>query len=424
MKVALVASSYLPDRGRLERRVAELARGLAKRGAEVEILTQGLAQRPPEHRGAVIIRRYPTVVGPLRFGVAPRLRDRIRMTSRTFDVVDVHTRHLPLAVAVASTRVHRLVFSPGGPMDVSSNWRHKTAMNTVIEAAAQIVCPSEIERDLVCSIAPGVERRTQVLPDGIDAAALGAAKPFATDEIVVLSVDRLDHATGVGRAIAAMPGLDPDFRLVVLGDGPARARLSAFAADLQISSRVQFVGAVSDEFLYRWLRTARVVVTLARDRGSGSLLAEARAAGVAVVASDLPIHRLAAERPGLGHVVFVSPRGSPLDVADAIEEAARLPTSSNTALISSSTVTWEPVVESTWKLYRRLLGDAVDSEPAHASSEVVDLMAQLQAGRQSEAEPEISSVAGVGPEPANGRGWWQNRRRYEDRRVNGAHRWR
>ncbi|MBV9680439.1 MAG: glycosyltransferase family 4 protein [Solirubrobacterales bacterium] len=422
MRIALVASSYLPDRGRLERRVAELARGLAQRGAEVEILTQGLAQRPLEQQEGVTIRRYPTVVGPLRFAVAPRLRDRIRVTSRTCDVVDVHTRHLPLAVAVANTRVEPLVLTPGGPMDVSSNWRHATAMNTVIEAAAQIVCPSEIERDLVCSIVPGAERRTQVLPDGIDVAALTKARPFATDEIVVLSVDRLDHATSVGRAIAAVPGLDPEFRLVIVGDGPARARLSAFAADLQISSRVQFVGAVSDELLYRWLRSARVVVTLARDRGSGSLLAEARAAGVAVVASDLPIHRLAAERPGLGHVVFVSPRGSPIDVADAIEEAARLPTRSNAALLSSSTRTWETVVASTWKLYRRLLGDAVDSEPEHASSEVVDLTAQLQAGRQSVVEPEISTAAGAVPEPANGRGWWQNRRRYEDR-ANGARRW-
>ena len=56
--------------------------------------------------------------------------------------------------------------------------------------------------------------------------------------------------------------------------------------------------AVSDAVLYRWLRTARVVVTLAGERGSGSQVTEARAAGASVVASDLPIHREAAERPG------------------------------------------------------------------------------------------------------------------------------
>jgi glycosyltransferase involved in cell wall biosynthesis len=422
MRVALVASSYLPERGRLERRVDELARGLAKRGAEVEILTQGAAQHPPEHREGVIIRRFPTMAGPLRFHGAPRLRDRLRVASPPFDVVDVHTRHLPLAMSVASSRVHPLVVTPGVPMEAFANWRHAGATRAVLGAATQIVCSSEIERGLVCRIVPEARHRTHVLPDGVDVAALRAARPFDIDDLVVLAVDRLDPATGVGRAIAAMPSLDPEFRLIVVGDGPARARLSAFAADLRISSRVRFVGAVSDDLLFRWLRTARVVVTLPGDRGSGSLVTEARAAGVALVASDLPVHRQAAERPGLGTVVFVAPRGSPLDVADAIEEAARLPSSSSTALLTSSAPSWESVVDSTWRLYRRLAGDAVDYEPETPASEVVDLTAQLQAGRQSRVEPMISGATQPEADHDNGRLWWQSRRRVENR-TNGARRW-
>ena len=422
MKVALVASSYLPERGRLERRVDELARGLAKRGAEVEILTQGPAQLVPEHREGVIIRRFPTVAGPLRFPAAPRLRERLRTAAPPFDVIDVHTRQLSLAMAVASTRVQPLVLTPSVPVDTFANWRHAGTTRAVVGAAVQIVCPSEFERDVFCRSVPEANRRTQVLPDGVDMAALRAAMPFDSDEIVVLAVDRLNNATGVGRAIAAMPSLDAEFRLVVVGDGPVRARLSAFAADLRISSRVRFVGAVSDELLFRWLRTARVVVTLPGDRGSGSLVTEARAAGVAVVASDLPVHRQAAGRPGLGPVVFVAPRGSPLDVADAIEEAARLPISSSTALLPSSAPSWESVVDSTWRLYRRLVGDPVDSEPETPGSEVVDLTAQLQTGRQSRGGPVISGAAQSGAEQDNGGSWWQSRRRLENR-MNGARRW-
>jgi glycosyltransferase involved in cell wall biosynthesis len=307
-------------------------------------------------------------------------------------------------------------------MEAFANWRHAGATRAVLGAATQIVCSSDIERELVCRIVPEARHRTHVLPDGVDVAALRAARPFDIDDLVVLAVDRLDPATGVGRAIAAMPSLDPEFRLIVVGDGPARARLSAFAADLRISSRVRFVGAVSDDLLFRWLRTARVVVTLPGDRGSGSLVTEARAAGVALVASDLPVHRQAAERPGLGTVVFVAPRGSPLDVADAIEEAARLPSSSSTALLTSSAPSWESVVDSTWRLYRRLAGDAVDYEPETPASEVVDLTAQLQAGRQSRVEPMISGATQPEADHDNGRLWWQSRRRVENR-TNGARRW-
>ena len=196
--------SYLPERGRLERRIDELARGLAKRGAEVEILTQGPAQLVPEHREGVIIRRFPTVAGPLRFPSAPRLRERLRAASPPFDVVDVHTRQLSLAMAVASTRVHPLVLTPSAPLDAFTNWRHAGTMRAVVGAAAQIVCPSEFERDVVCIIVPDARHRTQVLPDGVDAAALRAAEPFDSDDVVVLAVDRLEQH-GVGRAIAAMP---------------------------------------------------------------------------------------------------------------------------------------------------------------------------------------------------------------------------
>ena len=225
----------------------------------------------------------------MRFTVAPKLWERLRLTSAGFDLVDVHTRNATLALAVARTRARRVVFTPGAPMDSFLGWPYARATRAFIGSAAQIVCHSEIERDLLCRILPGTADRTHVVPDGVDTEALREATPFGTDGVVVLAVDRLDGQTWVRRAIAAMPSLEPEFRLMVVGDGPGRDRLAAYAADLRLSSRVQFAGSVSDAVLNRWLRTARVVVTLAGERGSGSQVTEARAAGASVVASDLPI---------------------------------------------------------------------------------------------------------------------------------------
>lgn len=358
MRVALVASTFLPEPGRLERRVDQLARGLARRGAEVEILTQGPVRSTLNHCEGVTVRCFPTAVGPLRFAVAPKLWDRLRLTAGAFDVVDVHTRSASLALAVARARVDRLVFTLGAPTDAFLGWPYARATRAFIGSTAQIVCHAEVERDLLCQAVPGTADRTHVVPDGVDTEALRAARPFVTAGVVVLAVDRLDGPTWVRRAIAAMPSLDPEFRLVVVGDGPARERLAAYAADLGISARVQFAGAVSDAVLYRWLRTARVVITLASERGSGSQVTEAGAAGVSVVASDLPIHREAAERPGGSHVIFVAPKGSPLDVADAIDEAARV-----SVLPSAfSPPSWQSVADSTLTLYEGLIG--ADHRPA------------------------------------------------------------
>jgi glycosyltransferase involved in cell wall biosynthesis len=364
MRVALVASSFLPEQGRLERRVDRLARGLALHGADVEILTQGPAQSSVEDSEQVTVRRFPAAVGPLRFGVAPKLRERLRVTARTFDLVDVHTRHTSLALAVSRSGVRRIVFTPATPIDAWLDWPYGRAMRALIGSGTQIVCHSASERDLLCETLVEALGRTEVVPDGVDSEAVRTARPFATTSAVVLAVDRLDRTTWVGRAIAAMPSLDPSFNLVVVGDGGARDRLVAFADDLRISSRVHFRGAVPDAILFRWLRTARVVLALGAEHGSGSQLAEAFAAGASVVASDLPVNREAAERSGGGHVIYVPPRGSPLDVADAIDEAGRVSVLPSRRGLSVSAPSWESAIDSTWTLYRQLI--AADPRPARA----------------------------------------------------------
>ena len=422
MRVALVASSFLPEPGRLERRVDQLARGLAQRGAHVEVLTQGPGRATVEHREGVTIRTFPTVAGPLRFAVAPKLRERLRVTGNGFDVIDVHTRQAPLALAVASARVRRLVLTPCASLDVFLGWPHTRAARAVLATAPQIVCRSEMERDLLCSSIPQAASRALVVHDGIDPEALRSAQPFDVPGTVVLAVDRLNRGTGVGRAIAAMASLDPDFRLVVVGDGPARDRLRAYAADLRVSARVQFVGAVSDAVLHRWLRTARVVTSLPGERSAGATVAEACAAGVSVVASDLPIQREAAERVG-GGVIFVPPRGSPLDVADAIDEAARLSVMPHAELLASSAPSWESAIDATWDLYREMLGDPRPSERDVAASELAGLTSQLEAAREPLAPPTPITTAQAAGGPAGEATWWPTRRRPEHR-VGGARRWR
>ena len=417
MRIALVASSFLPEPGRLERRVDRLARGLAERGAQVEVLTQGPVRASVLHRDGVTTRTFPVVAGPIRFAVAPRLRERLRLASHDFDVIDVHTRQAPVALAAASSRVRRLVITPCASAEVFLGWPHTRAARAMLAAAPRIVCRSEIERNMLCGSVPQAASRTIVVPDGVDPEAIRSAEPFDVPGTVVLAVDRLDRDTGVGRAVAAMASLDPEFRLVVVGDGPARERLQGFADDLRVSSRVQFTGSLSDAMLHRWLRTARVVVSLPGARSSGMAVAEACAAGVSVVASDLPIQRHAAERVG-GGVIFVAPRSSPLDVADAIEEASRLSVIPNSDLLTSSATSWDAAIDATWDLYEEMLDaphpSARDDEPG----EPVGLSSQLDAGHLVTRTPLGYARSGPG-EPS----WWPTRGRAAHR-VSGERRWR
>jgi glycosyltransferase involved in cell wall biosynthesis len=417
MKIALVASTFLPEPGRLDRRADQLARGFAQRGAQVEVLTQGPVRASVQHLDGVTTRAFPTVTGPLRFAVAPRLRERLRRTSGEFDVIDVHARQAPLALAVASARVRRLVLTPCASVEAFLGWPHTRATREMLAAAPRIVCRSEIERDLLCRGVPEASNRAVVVPDGIDAEAIRSAEPFDVPGTVVLAVDRLDRCTGVGRAIAAMASLDPAFRLVVVGDGPERGRLHAFADDLRVSSRVQFTGPVSEARLHRWLRTARVVVSLPSERSSGTAVTEACAAGVSVVASDLPIQRDAAERVG-GGVIFVAPRASPLDVADAIQEASQLSFIPTPDLLNFSATSWDATIDATWDLYEAMLDAPHPYERDDGATELVGLSSQLDAGRVATPTP-----LGHAQSASGKTSWWPTRDRPAHRVTRGA-RWR
>jgi glycosyltransferase involved in cell wall biosynthesis len=416
MKVALVASSSLPEPGRLERRVDRLARGLAQRGAQVEVLTQGAGPGSALHHEGVTTHSFPSVAGPLRFAIAPRLRERLRLTAHEFDIIDVHTRQAPLALAVASARVRRFVVTPCASAGAFLAWPHTRATRAMLTTAPQIVCRSEIERDLLCSSIPEMARRTAVVPDGIEPEAIRGAEPFATPGTIVLAVDRLDRSTGVGRAIAAMASLDPDFRLVVVGAGPTRDRLEAFARDLRVSSRVRFTGPIPDGELHRWLRTARVMVSLPAEQSSGTAVTEGCAAGVSVVASDLPIHRHAAERVG-GGVIFVAPRGSPLDVADAIAEGSQLAVIPSPDLLSSPAVSWDAAVDATLDVYEELLDTSPRAERDEGARELVGYSPRRVNGRGATPTPFGRAQSGAGATS-----WWATRNR-TTRRADGARRW-
>ena len=362
------------------------------------------------------MRTFPAVAGPLRFAVAPRLRERLRLASREFDVIDVHTRQASLALAVASARVRRLVLTPCASAEAFLAWPHTRATRAMLAAAPRIVCRSEIERELLCASVPQVASRTAVVPDGIDPDPIRSAVPFDVPGTVVLAVDRLDRSTGVGRAIAAMASLDPEFRLVIVGDGPARDRLQAFADDLRVSSRIQFTGPVSDAVLHRWLRTARVVVSLPGERSSGTAVTEACTAGVSVVASDLPIQRQAAERVG-GAVIFVAPRSSPLDVADAIEEASQLSVIPNPDPGTSSATSWDATIDATWDLYEAMLDAPQPSQRDVGPRELLGISSQLDAGPLA-----IPTALGHAQSPAGAASWWPTRGRAEHR-ASGERRW-
>lgn len=75
-------------------------------------------------------------------------------------------------------------------------------------------------------------------------------------------------------------------RLLVLGEGPERARLVCLANELDIADSVDFLGFVENPFPY--IRQASLFVLSSAWEGFGNVLVEAMALGTPVVSTDCP----------------------------------------------------------------------------------------------------------------------------------------
>lgn len=139
----------------------------------------------------------------------------------------------------------------------------------------------------------------QVIGNGIDLAAIAVAPRDLMRDVVpfrgrttAVTVSRLVPEKNVDvliEAIAIARRSLPNIRLIVVGDGPERARLESMVADRGLLDDVAFVGFRS--LPVEWVRSADMFASASLFEGHPNAVTEAAAAGVPAVLSDIPMHR-------------------------------------------------------------------------------------------------------------------------------------
>jgi glycosyltransferase involved in cell wall biosynthesis len=335
VNVCLVAPRYPPDVGGVERHVAELASGLSGRGIHVEVVTSDPSGRLPpfETRGGVEVRRFRTIRGASAFFISPDLGAWLRRNARRFDVIHAHSYHTPIAVhawLAARTAGVRFVLTPhyhGTGHSLIRRALHvpyRPVGAALVRAARPLIYVSLAERALL-ERHFGTGLSTAFAPNGVDVDDILAAQPFDRDERarIVLTAGRLEKYKGVDRVAKAMRLLPDDFRLVVIGSGPARRDIERIAAELSVRGRVELLGVVERGALARWLRTADTFVSMSRHEAFGITLLEASVGGAAVVASDIPAHREVGTYVPENWMSYVRTTESPDDLATLISRGLR-----------------------------------------------------------------------------------------------------
>jgi glycosyltransferase involved in cell wall biosynthesis len=290
--MARVVMVCQPTEGGAAVHVASLVAALTRQGHEIEVhcpATHSLAATVTQ-RGArwrrLDLRREPDLMD-LRTAWA------LRRDFSTADVVILHSSKAGavgrLALLMMRRRSRpRSIFTPHGWSWLVGGWLRP------LYVAVEILLAHVTDLIIAVSDADGVEGQRRlghranivVIPNGVDLARFHGERPSYPEgsRQTVLVVGRLTHAKGQDLAIRALATLQrSDIRLILLGDGPDRTTLEQLAQDLDVVSRVEFLGSGDPRPLYL---AASVVLVPSRWDACSLVVLEALASGAAVVSTD------------------------------------------------------------------------------------------------------------------------------------------
>ncbi|HVL98504.1 MAG TPA: glycosyltransferase family 4 protein [Egibacteraceae bacterium] len=330
MRIALVCPYDWLRHGGVRGHVENLAAHLAPRHT-VRILAPASGAVPEEGVGHLVVPVGRPVPVPYNRSVAPvspspLAARRTLQALRSFrpDVVHVHEPLVPLVSAAASA------FGPAPVVGTFHAWSDADRLYRFVAPVGR-----RVVRRLAARLAVSPSAQTfvgealrlplgsfQVVPNGVDVSAYADAEPFPEladpARPLLLFVGRLEPRKGLDVAIRAflrVHAADPSVRLCVVGEGPERRRCQDMVPG-SLRPHVLFVGAVPEAEKPRYLASADVLIAPNRGGESfGIVLLEAMAAGLPVVASNIPGFRGVVKDARQGRLV---PPGDALAVADAV----------------------------------------------------------------------------------------------------------
>lgn len=178
------------------------------------------------------------------------------------------------------------------------------------------------------------------------------------DAIVLLSARSMESQYGLETLVDGFIQAarnDPRLRLLALGDGSLRSRLTERVSNAHLLDRVHWAGTVPVERLPAYYRAADWYVSASMSDGSSVALLEAMACGLPAVVSDIPGNREWVEH-GVNGMLF------PVDKPDALAgrltragamTADRVEWGNRSRAITEARADWRAGVEKLQSAYER-----------------------------------------------------------------------
>ncbi|MDP9174450.1 MAG: glycosyltransferase [Planctomycetota bacterium] len=202
------------------------------------------------------------------------------------DTVFSFLMHANVAAAIASVFCPHVRFIESIQTTQPKPRWHWVLQSLAHRAAERVVVPSPSVADIAQRWAGVPEEKIEVVPNAIELSDYANWPARDSGGRRVGFIGRLDPIKRIGDLIDAVALLPADISLDVYGEGSERAKLEAQIARLWLGHRVKLHGGIVDS--REALKSIDVLVLPSAAEGFGLVLIEAMAAGVPVVATDVP----------------------------------------------------------------------------------------------------------------------------------------
>lgn len=215
--------------------------------------------------------------------------------ARRFDVVHTHNTTPQLFGAIASIFCKKLwVTTEHTTTSHRRVWWYRPIERWMYRRYTRIICISDAAANAVRSISGTQLSNIGIISNGVDILKYKCAQPIDRTQIgrpihnkkIILMVGRYSYQKDQATIIKALKSLPNEIELWLVGYGETENTLRTLAHDLKVVDRVMFLGMRTD--VPELLKTADIVIQSSHIEGFGLAAVEAMAAGIPVLASDIP----------------------------------------------------------------------------------------------------------------------------------------
>jgi glycosyltransferase involved in cell wall biosynthesis len=211
----------------------------------------------------------------------------------------------------------------------------------------------------------------------LDCAAQSSLNPVARQTagkpLTLLWAGRFEPQKGLSLAVRAMAQCKhPDVRLLVAGSGSEQEQMESLSQSLGLTERVKFLGRVPRETMETLFQTSDALVFTSLRDSFGSVVLEALAAALPVVALDHQGIRAFVPDEACMKVAVSSPQQTIANLAHAFDVLAAnpdmVPAMSRAAIAFAANQTWEHRVKAMNELYVDAVNDVKADKPLRQHS--------------------------------------------------------